>query len=117
MRHQDWKLSGALLAMLVAMSAGLPGTAAAQAPGPVAAQPPGTEAQDLGTEPAFTIWDVKLGQPITAVSDGAAAIIACGTNGGPISIELKSFGDWAQCTPEASGLREISFTYDDEKDY
>jgi len=47
----------------------------------------------------------------------APGIIACGTNGGPISIELKSFGDWAQCTPEASGLREIAFTYDDEKDY
>jgi hypothetical protein len=34
-----------------------------------------------------------------------------------MSIELKSFRDWAKCTPEASGLREISFTYDDEKDY
>ena len=44
-------------------------------------------------------------------------IIACGTNGGPMSIELKSFADWAQCPPEASGLREIAFTYDDEKDY
>ena len=58
-----------------------------------------------------------LGQPVTAVPDSAAAIIACGTNGGPMSIDLKSFGDWAQCTPEASGLREIAFTYDDEKDY
>jgi hypothetical protein len=74
-------------------------------------------AQDIGIEPGFTIWDVKLGQPVTDVPDSAAAIIACGTNGGPMSIELKSFGDWAQCTPEASGLREIAFTYDDEKDY
>jgi len=74
-------------------------------------------AEDIGIEPGFTIWDVKLGQPVTAVPDSAAAIIACGTNGGPMSIELKSFGDWAQCTPEASGLREIAFTYDDEKDY
>jgi hypothetical protein len=74
-------------------------------------------AQDLGVEPAFTIWDVQIGQPVTAVPDSAAAIIACGTNGGPISIELKSFGEWAKCTPEASGLREIAFTYDDEKDY
>lgn len=74
-------------------------------------------AEDLGVEPDFSIWDVPLGQPVTAVPDSAAAIIACGTNGGPVSIQLKSFGDWAQCTPEASGLREIAFTYDDEKDY
>ena len=74
-------------------------------------------AQDLGVEPDFTIWDVKLGQPVTSVPDSATAIIACGTNGGPISIELKSFSEWAKCTPEASGLREIAFTYDDEKDY
>ena len=79
---------------------------------------PGTvAAQDSAVEPAFSIWSVPFGQPVTAVPDSAAAIIACGTNGGPISIELKSFGDWAQCTPEASGLREIAFTYDDEKDY
>ena len=74
-------------------------------------------AQNAAIEPDFAIWDVPLGQPVTDVPDSAAAIIACGTNGGPMSIELKSFGDWAQCTPEASGLREIAFTYDDEKDY
>ncbi|MEQ1770527.1 MAG: hypothetical protein ABL879_11865 [Devosia sp.] len=77
---------------------------------------PAAMAQNL-VEPDFAIWDVQLGQPVTTVPDSAAAIIACGTNGGPISIELKSFGDWAQCTPEASGLREIAFSYDDEKDY
>jgi len=90
-----------VLLMLAGLT-GLPGMAAAQ---------------DIGVEPDFSIWDVQLGQPITAIHDNAAAIIACGTNGGPISIELKSFADWAQCTPEASGLREIAFTYDDEKDY
>lgn len=88
--------------LMVAGLAGLPGTAAAQ---------------NAAIEPDFTIWDVKLGQPVTVIPDSAAAIIACGTNGGPVSIPLKSFGDWAQCTPEASGLREIVFTYDDEKDY
>ncbi len=88
--------------LLVAAVTGLGGTA---------------EAQNLGVEPDFTIWDVKLGQPVTAVPDSAAAIIACGTKGGPISIQLKSFAEWARCTPEASGLREIAFTYDDEKDY
>lgn len=100
-RGRKWAGSTAVLLMLAGLT-GLPGTAAAQ---------------DIGVEPDFTIWDVQLGKPVTAIHDNAAAIIACGTNGGPISIELKSFADWEQCTPEASGLREIAFTYDDEKDY
>lgn len=99
-RGKGWLVP--VLALLVAGLAGLPGTAAAQ---------------DPAAQPDFPIWNVPLGQPVTAVPDSAAAIIACGTNGGPISIELKSFADWEQCTPEASGLREISYTYDDEKDY
>ena len=101
MRRRGGGWVGPVLLMVTGL-AGLPGTAAAQ---------------NAAIEPDFTIWDVKIGQPVTAVPDSAAAVIACGTNGGPMSIQLKSFGDWAQCTPEASGLREISFTYDDEKDY
>ena len=93
--------AGLVLLMLTCL-AGLPGTALAQ---------------NAAIEPDFTIWDVKLGQPVSSIPDIDAAIIACGTNGGPTSIVLKSFGDWAQCTPEATGLREIAFTYDDEKDY
>ena len=114
MRRRGFGWIGAVLLLVVAGLGGLPVSAAAQD-----AADPGSNAstQSLGVEPDFTIWDVQLGQPVTAVPDSAAAIIACGTNGGPISIELKSFGDWAQCTPEASGLREITFTYDDEKDY
>jgi hypothetical protein len=99
---QTWVRGWVVLTLTVAGFAGLPGTAAAQ---------------NISVEPKFDIWAVPLGQPITAVPDSAAAIIACGTNGGPISIELESFGDWEQCTPEASGLREIAFTYDDEEDY
>lgn len=85
-------------------------------PGTVAAQD-AVATQTIAIEPNFAIWDVPLGQPVTAVPDTAAAIIACGTNGGPMSIELESFGDWMQCTPEASGLREVAFAYDDEEDY
>lgn len=101
MQHRGRGLVGSVLLLTVVGVTGLPGTAVAQ---------------NL-IEPDFDIWDVQFGRPVTAVPDSAAAIIACGTNGGPISFELKSFGDWAQCTPEASGLREIAFTYDDEKDY
>lgn len=107
------------LLMLAALTA-LPTTVMAQDVATPDAKTNATDSgttQNLGVEPGFSIWDVPLGQPVTAVPDSAAAIIACGTNGGPLSIELKSFEDWAQCKPEASGLREIAFTYDDEQDY
>jgi len=112
--------------LLLLLAAGFAGSVAAQESGAPAATGPGSAAaptpgnaskQTLSIEPTFTIWNVPLGKPVTDVPDNVTAIIACGTNGGPMSIELKSFADWAQCPPEASGLREIAFTYDDEKDY
>ncbi len=69
------------------------------------------------TEPDFAIWDVQLGLPVVLVPDSAAAVISCGTKGGPASIELASFADWAQCPAETTGLHEVQFSYDDEKDY
>jgi len=83
----------------------------------VLAAPLAAIAQDDATKPDFAIWAVKFDEPLTQIPDAAAAIIACGSKGGPASIGLKSFADWAQCAPEASGLREVQFTYDDEKDY
>ena len=102
MQRPDTGRAGLVSMLLLAGAIAWPGIAAAE---------------DAALEPNFAIWDVHLGQPVDTISDGVAAIIACGTNGGPISIELKSFRDWKQCTPEASGLREVAFTYDDEQDY
>ncbi len=68
-------------------------------------------------EPVFSIWNVKIGEPVKTLPDRQVSIIACGTNGGPPSLPLKSFADYAQCPPEPSGLREVYFTYDDEQDY
>lgn len=67
--------------------------------------------------PAFAIWDVKLGEPITQIPLSAVALIACGTNGGPPSVPLKDFTEFGKCGTEASGLHEVFFTYDDEQDY
>jgi hypothetical protein len=67
--------------------------------------------------PAFTIWDIKFGEPITQFPDAEVAEIACGTNGGPPSTPLKSFAEFAKCPAEKSGLHEIYFTNDDEQDY
>lgn len=80
--------------------------------------PAATQAQfDPTLVPAFTIWDIKFGEPITQFPDAEVAEIACGTNGGPPSTPLKSFSEFAKCPPEKSGLHEVYFTNDDEQDY
>lgn len=68
-------------------------------------------------EPLYSIWDVDLGQHISELPDAKVGEIACGTNGGPRGQILSSFQDFLECTPEASGLREVEFNYDDEQDY
>ncbi len=80
--------------------------------------PAAAEAQfDPTLVPAFTIWDIKFGEPITQFPDAEVAEIACGTNGGPPSTPLRSFAEFAKCQPEKSGLYELYFTNDDEQDY
>src|SRR5690348_371050 len=51
------------------------------------------------------IWDLTLGTAVSQLPD-AFTDYACGTNGGPPSVPLKSFGDFKRCRPEPSGLRE-----------
>lgn len=67
--------------------------------------------------PAYSIWNVVLGEPISQAPDSDVGEITCGTNGGPPGRKLASFTDFMICTPEASGLREVQFSYDDEQDY
>lgn len=74
----------------------------------------------LGQEqvkPVYSIWDVVLGQPVTQVPVLEVGEIACGTAGGPPGQVLATFAEFATCTPEPSGLREVAFGYDDEQDY
>ena len=74
----------------------------------------------LGQEqiaPAFSIWDVVLGQPISQVPVSQVGEIACGTAGGPPGQLLATFEAFPTCPPEASGLHEVAFSYDDEQDY
>jgi len=79
-------------------------------------QTPASLAQEQ-IEPVFSIWDVELGQPASQLPDSEVAEIACGTAGGPAGQTLASFYDFASCQPEASGLYEVQFIYDDEQDY
>src|SRR2546421_1003259 len=62
------------------------------------------------------VWDLQLGTPLEKLPDEFIDY-ACGTNGGPPSIQLTGWRDVARCRPEPSGLREIYFRYDDELEY
>ncbi|MCC6736548.1 MAG: hypothetical protein IT534_10545 [Bauldia sp.] len=63
------------------------------------------------------IWELPLGTP---VADIPARYFDphCGTNGGPPSLRLDSFADFARCRPDpVTGLYEVWFTEDDETEY
>jgi hypothetical protein len=63
------------------------------------------------------IWDVKLGTSVGELPDEEFVDPACGTNGGPPGLRIATFEQFERCNPEASGLREIWFRYDDEEEY
>jgi hypothetical protein len=64
----------------------------------------------------FNVWDIHIGDAASDIPDEFVAY-ACGTNGGPPSIPLASFAEFKKCKPEATGLREVYFEYDDELEY
>ncbi len=72
-------------------------------------------AQDLRRA---TVWDLKLGQPVSAQpSREEFRGFACGSNGGPPRQRLSGWNDFARCSAEPNGLHEIYFEYDDENEY
>ncbi|HEY4403084.1 MAG TPA: hypothetical protein VGN55_00420 [Xanthobacteraceae bacterium] len=62
------------------------------------------------------VWDLMLGTPADRLPDEFTDY-ACGTNGGPPSIPLTGWRDFRRCRPDAMGLREVYFRYDDELEY
>jgi hypothetical protein len=68
-------------------------------------------------QPLPRIWDIEPGTPVSELPDEEFVDPACGTHGGPPGLRIASFEDFARCRPEASGLREIWFRYDDELEY
>jgi hypothetical protein len=68
-------------------------------------------------QPLPRIWDVQLPSPIGDLPDEEFVDPACGTNGGPPGLAIGTFERFERCRPEASGLREIWFRYDDEWEF
>ena len=62
------------------------------------------------------IWDIALGSDVSEIAPGCVEY-ACGTNGGPPSRRLAGFADFATCRPEANGLHEVYFRYDDTQEF
>ena len=63
------------------------------------------------------IWDVQLPSPVSDLPEEEFVDPACGTNGGPPGLAIGTFERFERCRPEASGLREIWFRYDDEWEF
>ncbi len=76
----------------------------------------GAQTQSGERPKRFSIWDIHLGDAVSSIPDQYINY-ACGTNGGPPSIPLPNFAAFMKCKPEASGLREVYFEYDDELEY
>ena len=64
------------------------------------------------------LFDLTFGAHVDTLPQEEWVDPACGTDGGPPSLRLASFGDFALCRTEArTGLREVWFIYDDEWEY
>jgi hypothetical protein len=68
-------------------------------------------------QPAPRIWDLQPPTPISDLPEEEFVDPACGTNGGPPGLAIGAFERFERCRPEASGLREIWFRYDDEAEF
>jgi hypothetical protein len=78
----------------------------------------GATAADAQNIPRARLWEIPLGTPVTELPPDAYLDPACGTNGGPPSLRLASFADFARCQPDrATGLYEVWFSEDDEFEY
>ena len=64
------------------------------------------------------IWDIPFGTHVSELPVRDFVDPACGTNGGPPSVVLDGFEDFARCAADAdTGLHEIWFIYDDTLEY
>ncbi len=67
---------------------------------------------------APSAWDLKLGDHAFELPADNYIDYACGTNGGPPSLLLSGWVDYALCPPDpTTGFYEVYFQYDDENEY
>lgn len=65
-----------------------------------------------------SFWDIPLGAHALELDPAFFSQYACGTNGGPPSIVIADWSEYARCpVEEATGYHEVQFRYDDEPEY
>ena len=65
-----------------------------------------------------TVWDLELGMSISELpSSHQFKNLACGSGGGVPLAALQDWDDFRRCEPEATGIYEVYFEYDDEAEY
>lgn len=60
------------------------------------------------------IRNLQVDKPLSDFPLDGYVDFACGNDGQLPGTELKSWNDYAQCTPDADGLHEVSMRYDDD---
>ena len=67
---------------------------------------------------AKTVWDLAVGAHANQMPADLFIDFACGTGGGPPSLQLGGWTEFGKCRPDArTGLHEVYFRYDDELEY
>ena len=75
-------------------------------------------AQDELIGDLASFWDIPLGIHALELNPLLFAEYACGTDGGPPSILIADWSEYASCrTEEGTGLHEVQFRYDDEPEF
>ena len=75
-------------------------------------------AQHAEAQSRARIFDIELGSPVAALPANEWVDPSCGTNGGPPSLRLDTFADFARCPAEKeTALHEVWFIYDNEWEY
>lgn len=70
---------------------------------------------DAGSLYAPSVWDLELGAHATELARDPFIDFACGTNGGPPSLPILDWRDYATCRPEPeTSYHEVYFEYDNE---
>ena len=67
---------------------------------------------------AGTIWALRVGAHARQLPKDEFTDFACGTMGGPPSLPIDDWTQYAKCRPEpATGYHEVYFRYDDEPEF
>ena len=94
----------------------MPAALAQQAAAPPQAQADNPPKPEYGER--MTLQDLKPGATLEQMPDWLAfRNYACGSNGGPPLRKLTGWSDFKLCKPDANGLYEVYFEYDNEAEY